>query len=309
MRLHDRNYRFALKEINQRRKNVELNSLLKKGEVEVVRRSDFRDWNYRAELAAFITRLGEQLEEEELAKVFMSEEQVEAEKEEQRQLGVEVLESLESNRGLAASGLSLATQSLCSWLRRSYPLLPEEGVTAVVQHLLSRDMLANISFHIGTRELLQCPNYPPTGEQLATAFLALLGSLPPHRARLLTLELLGSQLWGSEVSSIWEVPGDPARLLVEILGRSGREPPESRLLWSSGPNSILASYTIGIYSGGHLIGESHGESLEIAEEMAHRDALRQLLRLDRMSLTDLHPGTEGEGEEPNPSISEIRVSL
>ena len=60
-----------------------------------------------------------------------------------------------------------------------------------------------------------------------------------------------------------------------------------RLLWQSGPSSILASYRVGLYldrwlpAGAvgdpvvrELIGESPGETVQIAEEMAARDALR-----------------------------------
>ena len=82
------------------------------------------------------------------------------------------------------------------------------------------------------------------------------------------------------------------RELTATLESMGRSAPESRLLWENAPGSILASYTVGIYvdrllclkNGSEmeflnpfdreLIGESPGETLESAEEMAARDALR-----------------------------------
>ena len=81
------------------------------------------------------------------------------------------------------------------------------------------------------------------------------------------------------------------RELTATLESMGRSAPESRLLWENAPGSILASYTVGIYVdrlptpkglemefqnpiGRELIGESPGETLESAEEMAARDALR-----------------------------------
>ena len=82
------------------------------------------------------------------------------------------------------------------------------------------------------------------------------------------------------------------RELMTTLESMGRSAPESRLLWENAPGSILASYTVGIYVdrlennpiwgnglsrptlNRELIGESPGETLELAEEMAARDALR-----------------------------------
>ena len=80
------------------------------------------------------------------------------------------------------------------------------------------------------------------------------------------------------------------RELTATLKSMGRPAPESRLLWENAPGSILSSYTVGIYVdrllsqwleaefqklfGRELIGESPGETIESAEEMAARDALR-----------------------------------
>ena len=41
-----------MREINRRKKVVELNHMLKDGKVPIPRRSSFTDWNYQAELAA-----------------------------------------------------------------------------------------------------------------------------------------------------------------------------------------------------------------------------------------------------------------
>ena len=58
----------------------------------------------------------------------------------------------------------------------------------------------------------------------------------------------------------------------------GLPAPEPRLLRRTGPGSLLASYTVGLYVDRELVGESPGESLDIAEEMAARDALRNLFK-------------------------------
>merc|ERR1712029_975108 len=64
---------------------------------------------------------------------------------------------------------------------------------------------------------------------------------------------------------------------------SGMEPPEPRLLFQTGPDTILASHLIGIYCDKQLIGQSYGETLDIAEEMAARDTLRNIFGTSEFS--------------------------
>ena len=61
-----------------------------------------------------------------------------------------------------------------------------------------------------------------------------------------------------------------------MLKNEGRESPEFRLIWVNGQDTILACYHIGVYSNKQLIGQSPGETVEIAQDMATRDALRKL---------------------------------
>merc|ERR1711923_432759 len=87
----------AFIEFNERREIVELDSMLKKGEVEVGRRSLFSDWNYQAELKALQARLGEQFDSEQLGRAMVMESHVEEEKRKQMELGVEVSSQLIDN--------------------------------------------------------------------------------------------------------------------------------------------------------------------------------------------------------------------
>jgi hypothetical protein len=41
-----------------------------------------------------------------------------------------------------------------SYVRLVLPKLPEDGVAAIVRHLTSEDLLAHVSFHIGTKDLV-----------------------------------------------------------------------------------------------------------------------------------------------------------
>ena len=55
-----------------------------------------------------------------------------------------------------------------------------------------------------------------------------------------------------------------------------------------GPDTILASHLVGLYCHKEIIGQSYGETLEIAEEMAARDALRNILGTAEHSQTPRH---------------------
>jgi len=160
------------------------------------------------------------------------------------------------------------------------PNFPAEGRHAVLEYLTSEQLLAEVGFHIGLKELVLSPVYPPTREELATSFKAVVGALArtdEERGKHLVVDLVASQLHGKDLNELWSVR-NPMRELTETLESMGRPAPESRLLWENAPGSILASYTVGIYVDRELIGESPGETVEFAEEMAARDALRNLYR-------------------------------
>ena len=46
------------------------------------------------------------------------------------------------------------------------------------------------------------------------------------------------------------------RRLAEELARQGMPQPESRLLWSTAPETVLACFHVGVYSDKELIGKS-----------------------------------------------------
>ena len=65
-------------EINRRRERVAQDQRMRNGTEKVVRRSQFTDWNYSAELNAFQARVGEQFDEEKLWQSFKTREYLEA---------------------------------------------------------------------------------------------------------------------------------------------------------------------------------------------------------------------------------------
>jgi len=257
---------------------VEQNYILKEGKVPILKRAGEGLFNYPAELAALEARLGESFDRHLLSQAFITQSHVQQEAEQQRELGVENVVNLQDNSNLEKQGIKVIRDTLERWLIAALPKFPREGVEALLEYLTKEEMLADVGFHLSLRELVLTASYPPTGKELAQGFSAMVGALvnsDQARAEQLVIDILGSQLAGKELNELWSLR-DPMGLLVNLLKEEGRSQPESRLLWKTGPGTILASYRVGIYVDRELLGESPGESLDIAEEMAARDALRNM---------------------------------
>ena len=65
------------RELNKRREQIASDQILRDGQEKVVRRSDFTDWNYSAEISAFQARLGEKFDEEKLHQALKTREYLE----------------------------------------------------------------------------------------------------------------------------------------------------------------------------------------------------------------------------------------
>ena len=64
-------------ELNRRRAKIAIDQKLRFGQEKIVKRSQFSDWNYSAEISAFQSRLGEQFDEEKVIQAFKSREYLE----------------------------------------------------------------------------------------------------------------------------------------------------------------------------------------------------------------------------------------
>ena len=91
--------------------------------------------------------------------------------------GGDQLSQLPSNEDLALEGSHIIKQSLCAYVRWALPYLPEEGVQAVVKFLTTDQLLAHVSFHIGTLDLIMTVDYPPSPKILKKVFEAIIGAL------------------------------------------------------------------------------------------------------------------------------------
>ena len=75
-------------------------------------------------------------------------------------------------------GTDLIDYTLKGFLRQAFAYIPEEGIEAVVANFLTtEDMMAHVSFHVGTKDLILCEEYPPSRTTLANVFRAIFGAL------------------------------------------------------------------------------------------------------------------------------------
>ena len=89
------------------------------------------------------------------------------------------LEEIEadSNQNLTIVGNKLIQESLEGFVRKALPYIPEDGVKAIKCFLTTDEMLARISFHIGTKDLILSKEYPPSRGTYADVFKAIVGAL------------------------------------------------------------------------------------------------------------------------------------
>ncbi|KFM66328.1 39S ribosomal protein L44, mitochondrial, partial [Stegodyphus mimosarum] len=251
----------------------------------VRRRNEWFNWNYEAELYGFVQRLHENITENTLRCAFIHDSYIQLENEKRKELDMplqDVQLDIKSNSALISLGYETTSNYLKKYLRHCFQFLPEEGLCALHDHLLSDEVLSHISFNIGTSELIFCAEYPPSKSTLADTLKAIIGAISSEdgvaRAENFVLDFICPQLIAKDVFEIWDLE-DPLSLLNSILRNNGCEPSESRLIFESGRNTLEAIYHVGLYSNKEFLGRGPGETLAIAEEMAAYDALRRLFRV------------------------------
>ncbi|XP_064474762.1 large ribosomal subunit protein mL44-like [Ornithodoros turicata] len=267
----------VLKEMKSRRKKV--------GPEPLRHRSVWLDWNYDTELYAFANRLGEKWNAETLRKAFIEQSYLEQEEKRRQELGISSEQSsvaLTPNTQLSRAGEDQCHRYITSYLAQTLPKVPKECIESVCNYLMSDDVLSHVSKNIGTADLIMCADFPPEKSTLSNVLKALIGCLiedcGSRQADLFIQDFLLTQLVGKDIFELWEIPY-PEQTLASILHEQGREPAEPRLLWEAGRNTLEAGYNVALYSNKKLIGASVGETLEIAQEMASRDALRRMYGL------------------------------
>lgn len=137
----------TLREIKKRREML--------GPDPLPNRKTFVEWNNTAELYAFGQRLHEDFNEALLQQAFTHRSYIVQEEHRQQQHGIEApVTNLLDNQPLIAAGESLLVEHTNLFLLAHFPRLPESGIKAIQQYLLSDSFLANVSSHLGTKDLI-----------------------------------------------------------------------------------------------------------------------------------------------------------
>nr|KAI8757782.1 39S ribosomal protein L44; mitochondrial-like [Biomphalaria glabrata] len=250
------------------------------------RRSEWINWNYDSEIFAFGKRLGEEFNETTIKQAFIHSSYVEKERAKRAELGLNLKDltfDLEDNSELAEKGADLISNYVKVYLRNMYPYFFEEGICAIHNYLVSESMLSHIAKHIGCGDLILSEDFPVLPSTLSQTFKAVVGAVLKDRgqekAEIFVRDFVLPQLISKDINELWEVV-NPMGLLTAVLALIGKGPPEPRLLWKSGANTIMALYWVGIYSDKQLVAKSPGETVTIAEEMAAREALKKLMKTE-----------------------------
>lgn len=305
------------------------------------RRSSYLEWNYTAELFAFVARIGETVDEELLRISFTDEsylhrDESPGEAEQTRGLitelaGEEGMSELspDYNGHLAEAGRELVSKYTCGWLRAALPLMPEEGIQSVARHLTSKKRLIQLAESLGMRDLILTSHYSPKPLAFYRAVLAFIGAVansalssaessetPTHRAERLVRDLVVAPICEfSDLHQVWPIR-NAETVLSDVLQRCGRPVPEPRLLRTSAPtHPLLAAFQVGFYvdsgsstdGGPRLLGSAPGSSVDEARWLAARVSLDSLMQIDRLPLNIRHDLTPNY--TPSCSLDEWRPLL
>lgn len=279
------------------------------GLVPVTKRNEFIEWNYDAELYAFGKRLQEEFDGDALREAMTDPSYITKETQRQQELGVsDPGLAMNNNKELAARGEAVITEYCFGYLRTALPLLPEEGISALVEYLLSEEMMSAVGYGIGLRDLILCEEHPPSSSTMARCFQAVVGALsvssPAPRCQAFVRDFVVAQLVGKDIDTIWKVE-NPMGVVADILHESGRGEPEPRLIFQSGQETLQAVYHVGVYSDKKFMGSGYGETVETAVKEAAHDALRKLFQITDSA----SPLPFGKDADMLPLKTEANISL
>lgn len=246
-------------------------------------RSTFLEWNRDAEIYAFNERLHEKFDRLLIERALTHRSYIIKEEENQRNQGItDPKLDIKDNKDLIEIGKAFTSKVVQKYLQESLPNLPEHGIMGFHDYLLSEEILAKASLHIGTRDLILTAEHPVTNETLANTFLALIAALiesvNASHAAVFVRDFLIVVLADKELASIW-CPNKALSELNDILLKTGRAPAEPRLIAQNGVNTLLASYHVAFYSDKQFLGSGCGINIEEAKEVAATEALCRIYGL------------------------------
>ncbi|CAH1403165.1 unnamed protein product [Nezara viridula] len=257
----------TLKALNNRKREM--------GPQPINRRSDYLEWNYKAEIYSFGKRLGEDFKEDLLREAFTEKSFINLEAEKLMKVGVDPQLDMKDNANFSVEGEKFISQCVLKYLVSVLPSLPSEHIESIHNFLLSDEKLSTVSKNIGIDDLVLTAEYPleqsTLSRSLKSVIHALVLSSGEERASKFVTDFIITQLCGEDITPLC-TPENPIEKLKSTVGANI----ESRIIVESAKNTLLANYQVGIYQEKNLLGRGCGESPWIAEEMAALDALWRL---------------------------------
>ncbi|XP_055635328.1 39S ribosomal protein L44, mitochondrial [Toxorhynchites rutilus septentrionalis] len=243
-------------------------------------RSGHSDWNYSAEIFAFGKRLSEQFDSALLQQAFTHRSFIAQEEQKQTEVGIESPQlGLKDNRELTDLGERLIHDYVEAFLLTVLPKLPYEGIRSISDKLTATENLANISKHLGTRDIILAADFPVGDQLLADTLKAVVGALHEssgeERVYLFIRDFVCTQLNQQDVNEYLHIE-KPLDLLKQYCRDQKLGDPEPRSIGLVGKNTLLAAYNVAIYCNKKYMGAGFGEDVQTAIDEAARDCLRQL---------------------------------
>uniref|UniRef100_A0A915E534 Large ribosomal subunit protein mL44 n=1 Tax=Ditylenchus dipsaci TaxID=166011 RepID=A0A915E534_9BILA len=200
----------------------------------------------------------------------------------------------ESNASMVSNGMQKLESLTLAFLRCHWPLAPEEFICMVASLLLSDESLQRLANSLSLNHLVRTGEFPPTKETLSDAIYALVDILDAREAQHFVVRFVMPYLVELDLEDVMPFR-NPLPILVNYLNSrkvkflgtgqkdgfksQGQLLVEPRLLYSNGASTAMPCYVVGIYVDQKLIGESPGEKVCIAMDLAAQDALLKLWKV------------------------------
>jgi dsRNA-specific ribonuclease len=143
---------------------------------------------------------------------------------------------------------------LSSILRHRWPKAPEEFIQAVVRRLTESTLLAKAAERLGLHQLIRTAEFPPTKETNVDALKALVGALNAGRIHSFICDFILPSISDLVLEDVLPFR-EPLPILEDYLKAQGKHVIEPRILHSSGLDSFMPLYVVGIFADKHLVGQ------------------------------------------------------
>lgn len=244
------------------------------------KRNTFTDWNRNAEIYAFNQRLSEKFDTEKLNQAFIHKSYITEEIKKQEEIGIKDPKlDIEHNEEFIEKGRKITSETIKKYLSQNLPHLPEDGIMAFHDYLMSEKILAKASLHIGTKDIILTGEYPLLEETLAQTFVALVGALAEsvdiNQATGFVRDFLIAALVDKDLTELW-CPTKPFELLNDMISTKKKTSIEARLIGQTGKTTVLSAYHVGIYADKEFLGSGFGQTITEAKDVAAANVLSKM---------------------------------